>query len=307
MIGLPKRPEGGMIPIGNDEEIETYRASHQTLGDLYTGTGEEIQGAILIDAHLAASAAGATCAARPEDTDVAPDGALFIAFTSGFPNDSTGSPDQRIFIGPNGETPYESGWIMGLVEQKNQPDAKTFHWQMVATGGEVADGGLGFSNPDNLEFDPQGNLWMVTDISTGMHNQPVGMERINQSGQPMNSKEILGIYGNNSLWFFPTPNGSTATPHLFATGPMECELCGPFFTPDSQTLFIAAQHPGEAYGIRQNMAAETREFAITTTSGEKFIQTRLVPLGSNWPGLQPNDPPLPAVVAIRRTNSKQII
>jgi hypothetical protein len=307
MICLPKRPEGGMVPVNNDAEIETYRASFKTLSDLYTGTPEEIQGAILIDAHLAASAAGATCTARPEDTEIAADGSLFIAFTSGFPDSETGGPDRQVFTGPNGQTPYESGWIMRLVEQNNQPDAKTFQWEMFATGGEVADGGLGFSNPDNLEFDAQGNLWMVTDISTGMQNQPVPMERMNAAGQPMNSKDILGIYGSNSLWFFPTTGEAAGTAHLFATGPVECELCGPFFTPDGQTLFIAAQHPGEDHGIRQDFAAETRKFAITTPNGKKFTQTRQVPLGSNWPHKQANDPPLPAVVAIRRLNSKQII
>jgi secreted PhoX family phosphatase len=307
MICLPKRPAGGMLALSDDAEIDTYRASFKTLGDLYSGTAEEIQGAILIDAHLAASAVGATCTARPEDTDVAADGSLFIAFTSGFPDGTTGGPDKQIFAGPDGEAPYESGWIMRLVEQKNKPNAKRFTWQMFATGGEVADGGLGFSNPDNLEFDPTGNLWMVTDMSTGMHNQPVPMDRMNESGEPMNTKETLGIYGNNSLWFFPTTGEAAGSAHLFATGPMECELCGPFFTPDSQTLFIAAQHPGEANGTRQNNNSETREFAIATTTGEKFIQTRQVPIGSNWPSKQPNNPPLPAVVAIRRTNSQQII
>ncbi|MGB3532547.1 MAG: alkaline phosphatase PhoX [Microcoleaceae cyanobacterium] len=307
MICLPKRPEGGTIAVSDDREIETYRASFKTLADLYTGTPEEIQGAILIDAHLAASAVGATCTARPEDTDVAADGSLFIAFTSGFASGETGGPDQQIFSGPDGTTPYESGWIMRLVENRNQPNAKKFRWQMFATGGEVADGGVGFSNPDNLEFDAQGNLWMVTDISTSMHNQSVSMERMNESGEAMNSKEILGIYGNNSLWFFPTTGEAAGTAHLFATGPVECELCGPFFTPDQQTLFVAAQHPGEANGMRQNSQSETRQFALTTTTGERFIQTRQVPLGSNWPGKQPNDPPIPAVVAIRRLNSKQII
>ncbi|MCL2932519.1 MAG: PhoX family protein [Trichodesmium sp. MAG_R03] len=36
---------------------------------------------------------------------------------------------------------------------------------MFATGGEPTNGGLGFSSPDNLEFDDKGNLWMLTEIS----------------------------------------------------------------------------------------------------------------------------------------------
>ena len=48
------------------------------------------------------------------------------------------------------------------------------------------------------------------------------------------------------------------------------------------------------------MKSESREFAIQTTNGEPFMQTRQVPIGSNWPSLKPNDPPKPAVVAIRK-------
>ncbi len=307
VICLPRRPDGGVLQLSEDEEITAYRQQFKTLGDLYTGSPEEQQGAILIDAHLAASAAGASCTARPEDTEVAADGSLFIAFTSGFPDANMGGPNEQVFNGPAGETPYESGWIMRLVEGKNQPDALTFQWQMFATGGEVADGGLGFSNPDNLEFDAQGNLWMVTDISTKMQNQPVPDNRMNPEGNPMNSKEMLGIYGNNSFWYLPTQGEGAGTAHLFALGPVECELCGPAFTPDQQTLFVAVQHPGEIHGIRQRGAVETREFALKTTTGNPFTQTRQVPLGSNWPGKQENNPPLPAVVAIRRSNADPMV
>ncbi len=62
---------------------------------------------------------------------------------------------------------------------------------------------------------------------------------------------------------------------------------------------IAVQHPGEANGTRQNMASEKREYSILTTSGEKFIQIRTVPLGSNWPDKQVNYPPRLVVIAIR--------
>ncbi len=48
-------------------------------------------------------------------------------------------------------------------------------------------------------------------------------------------------------------------------------------------------------------------FAVQTTQREEFIQTRQVPLGSNWPGKQPNDPPKPSLVAIRRINYQPIL
>ena len=93
---------------------------------------------------------------------------------------------------------------------------------------------------------------------------------------------------------------------MFGYGPMECEMTGPFLTQDMQTLFLAAQHPGEVHGIRQDMAVETRKFAMQTTDGQVFTQERQVPIGSNWPSKQANQPPKPAVVAIRRIDGGQL-
>jgi secreted PhoX family phosphatase len=171
MITLPNpdRAAGGIIKVEDDAAIATYTQQFKTLSDLYQGTPAEQQGAILIDAHFAANAAGATCTARPEDTDIAPNGSVFIAFTSGAPSSSDGSPDARIFKGPNGETAYEYGWVMRLDEDGSDPAAMTFRWETFATGGEPAEGGLGFANPDNIEIDANGNLWIVTDMSTDKH------------------------------------------------------------------------------------------------------------------------------------------
>lgn len=307
VISLPKRPDGGSFAAKTDEEISRFKKQFKTLADLYTGNTEEQQGAILIDAHLAASAVGATCTARPEDTEVNADGALFIAFTSGAADSKTGGPDLRIFKTPNQESPYEYGWVMRLIEEGNAPDAQTFRWEMFATGGEVAQGGLGFANPDNLAFDGKGNLWMVTDISTSQQNQPVPSGRVDQSNQPLDQADLLGVYGNNSVWFFPTSGDYAGQGFLFALAPMESEMSGPFFTPDQQTLFMSAQHPGEYNGTRQNLAQNTAQFALETPEGEEFIQMRQVPLGSNWPSRKINDPPKPSVVAIRRINKEQIV
>ncbi|WP_254978395.1 alkaline phosphatase PhoX [Cyanobium sp. ATX 6A2] len=82
--------------------MAAYLKQHRRLADLYPGSGEERQGAILIDAHLAANAVGATPAARPEDTDIdLRSGDLLIAFTSGG-SDGDGRADPVIFRGPRG-------------------------------------------------------------------------------------------------------------------------------------------------------------------------------------------------------------
>ncbi|PZO56310.1 MAG: phosphatase [Phormidesmis priestleyi] len=304
MVTLPQRPEGGFSKVEDDAVANALKANFATLGDLYEGSDLEKQGAILIDAHFAATAAGATTTARPEDTDVAKDGTLFIAFTSGTPG-GDGGPDKAIFVGPNGEAPYESGWVMKLIETDNEPAALTFSWSMFATGGEPATGGLGFANPDNLEFDNQGNLWVVTDMSTSTHNNAV-TKRTNDAGEPLNDKDLLGLYGNNSLWQITVSGQDAGEAKMFAYGPMESELTGPYFTADGSTLFLAAQHPGERNGIRSAMATETREFQMKTTTGQAFMQKREVPVGSNWPAKSADAPPKPSVVAIRRIDGGSI-
>ncbi|NJL61248.1 MAG: DUF839 domain-containing protein [Methylacidiphilales bacterium] len=293
---LPDPIPGGNLEVRKDEEITQYKQKFKQLNDLYTGNAEEKQGAILIDAHYAANAAGATCTARPEDTEVAPNGDLYISFTSGSP-DKEGGPDLGVFKGPKGETPYEYGWVMRLTEDNNDPAAKTFRWQMLATGGEPAAGGFGFANPDNLQLDRNGNLWMVTDMSTSKMNSPV-KSRTGDDGKPAS---ISGVFGNNSLWYIPTSGDNLGKAFLFGMGPMECETTGPCFTPDEQTMFLAIQHPGEVNGIRKNQATETREFLVTTITGEEFTQIRQVPIGSNWPSKDPNAPPKPSVVVVTKS------
>jgi hypothetical protein len=108
------------------------------------------------------------------------------------------------------------------------------------------------------------------------------------------------------MWFIPTSGPEAGKAYLFAIGPMESETTGPFFTSDEQTLFLAVQHPGEIAGVRLDNKAETREYSMRTPKGEEFMQTRKVPIGSNWPGKQANDPPKPAVVAIRRLDSQPL-
>ncbi|MEN9273973.1 MAG: DUF839 domain-containing protein [Gloeomargarita sp. DG02_4_bins_56] len=294
LLNLPKRPEGGFAPVTKSSEVEQYKQQYKTLGDLYSGSRAEKQGAILIDAHYAANAVGGTCAARPEDTVIADDGTLYIAFTSGSPSSVDGGPDERVFVGPYQQRSYEPGWIMALREQNGEPAALNFTWQMVATGGEANLDGAGFANPDNLMVDPAGNLWMVTDMATGRLNHPGAVPGI-------------GRYGNNSMWFIPTQGAQAGQAFLFAIGPMECELTGPWLSDDRKTLFLAVQHPGEALGIRRDGAKRTLEVRMVNKDGERFIQERSVPQGSNWPAKTANAPPKPAVVAIRRLDGQPLV
>jgi uncharacterized protein len=298
---LPQRPEGGVFRTKVDEDVLAFKQRFKTLGDLYTGTPQEQQGAILIDAHFAGNAIGATATARPEDTIIAPDGSLYVAFTSGTPGND-GGIDPQIFKGPKGETPYEFGFVMHLTEDQANPAALTFRWSMLATGGEPAAGGLGFANPDNLMLDKRGNLWVVTDMAGLNRAVPQRVE----GNTPVSQPNLRGLFGNNSIWVIPTQGPAAGSAYLFGIGPMECETTGPCLSADQKTLFLSVQHPGELNGIRQNQAAQARQFAMTTTDGKAFTQTRQVPIGSNWPSLKVNHPPRPGVVAVYRVDQQAI-
>ncbi len=309
-LALPKRPDGGWELVKDSATVARFAQQYKTLGDLYTGDiPEEQQGAILIDAHYAASAVGATCTARPEDLEIDSQGNLFIAFTSGSASSREGGPQRDIFQ-PLPQDPrfndgeHDQGWIFKIVEDGNQPEALAFTWEPFATGGEAAYGGGGFNNPDNLALDAQENLWFVTDTSGSLLNRTLPSDRQDDQGQPLATHLLSAVYGNNSLWCIPRSGEKSGIPQLFAYGPMDVEMTGPYFVPSAdgqaEDLFIAVQHPGEANGVRKNMAETVAQIPLLTTDGTPFIQERRVPIGSNWPGRSPNATPMPGIIAIRK-------
>jgi secreted PhoX family phosphatase len=158
---------------------------------------------------------------------------------------------------------------------------------MVATGGAPWEGGLGFANPDNLEVDRSGNVWIVTDRSS--------------------SPGPDDPFGNNSCWVLPRHGPARGEALCFATGPMECELTGPCFDDPQRTLFLAVQHPGEVSGTRAAGAADAQRVPLVDRDGDGFVQERAVPRGSNWPSGVPGRPPRPGIVAIRRNDGQPLL
>ena len=297
ILGSPTRIEvphsdrsraGGEVLLSSADR-QRYCNAYKTLSDLYTGGASEQQGAILIDAHLAANAIGATPTARPEDTDIDPiSGDLLISFTMGG-SDETGSADPAIFRGPEGQTPWPFGWVMRLSDMPANPETPggTLQWRMAATGGTPWEGGLGFANPDNLAIDQRGNVWMVTDRSFGSSQSD--------------------IFGKNACWILPRNAAPQQQAVLFASGPIECELCGPCFDAEEHTLFLAVQHPGEQHGCHERQRIEMQAFTLEDRSGQRFDQLRTVPLGSNWPSGVPGRPPRPAIVAVSRNQGGPLL
>ena len=93
-------------------------------------------------------------------------------------------------------------------------------------------------------------MWVVTDISSA-----------NLNGGNAN----YTAFKNNGLFFIPTSGQHSGTAFQFASGPCECELTGPSWTPDETTLFLAIQHPGEVNGKRatSSEAPERQQLAVS--------------------------------------------
>lgn len=321
-LRLPRRPEGGTVkvavdPRGDDElsvddwcrSIEAWSGSafeDCTLRDLVAPELRPDSAAalqvLLLDAFCMANAAGGTPTARPEDVEVHPaDASLFIAFTDAT-GGSDGSPAVAVFPDSRRENSRQYGVLVRLVEGDGQagssPSAKTFRWGHFLNSGETADHGGGFACADNLAFDPEANLWMVTDISTTAQNFPVRSddERV-QVGAPL----YCGVFGNNSLFRIPTSGKDSGVPQLFGIGPVDSELTGPTFTPDGRILLLSVQHPGESGGTRlsSNPSLEIVTH-IHDIGGEIIAQRRTVPIGSNFPSGELNRAPRSCVVSISR-------
>jgi secreted PhoX family phosphatase len=152
-----------------------------------------------------ALALGGTRTDRPEDIEIHPEtGDVYIAFTN------------------NANHGNFHGQITRIIPTDGDHEALTFGWDIFAVGGPQS----GFSSPDNMIFDSNNNLWMVTDVST--------------------SSVSTGIYtfmGNNSMFVFPTDGDLMGKAFHFASGPVQCELTGQTWL--ENVMFLSVQHPGE--------------------------------------------------------------
>jgi secreted PhoX family phosphatase len=191
---------GTWIPV-------VFEGNEERLSDPANVGGYTIasQADVLTYCDQAAKALGATRTDRPEDIEIHPEtGDVYIAFTN---NSSHGN---------------FHGQITRIMPTDGDHEALSFGWDIFAVGGPQS----GFSSPDNMIFDNNTNLWMVTDVST--------------------SSVSTGIYefmGNNSMFVFPTKGDFVGKAFQFASGPVQCELTGQTWL--ENTLFLAIQHPGE--------------------------------------------------------------
>lgn len=162
---------------------------------------------ILVNCRQAGKILGATPLDRPEDIEIDPkSGAVLVAATN---NKPAGRP---------------FGKILKITERGNDLLSLRFKAEDYLVGGEAG----GFASPDNLAFDPKGNLWFTTDMSgSDMH------------------KGALQNFGNNGLFVVMRTGPLAGLPVQMASAPINAEFTGPLFSADGKTLFLSVQHPGE--------------------------------------------------------------
>ena len=160
---------------------------------------------VLINCRKASNLIGGSKLDRPEDIEIDPiTKAVFVTFTN------------------NKKNGNYHGSIVKLIE--TDPGALEFSHELFRAGGSKT----GFSCPDNLAFDKNGNLWITSDIS----------------GSSIGKKPYIE-FGNNGLFVVPRKGDHAGEVLKLASAPNDAEFTGLYFSPDQKTMFLSVQHPGE--------------------------------------------------------------
>jgi len=245
-------------------------------GPLTPENGFESQADVLIDARLAADLLEATPMDRPEDVQPnSTTGRVYVMLT----NNHKRKPDQVDAANPRPKNWL--GHIIELIPPAQNHTAVSYEWEILVKCGNPKIAGVDaqwhpdtstdgwFVAPDNCAIDGDGRLWIATD----------------QGKKWRRTGRADGFYG------LETDGDLRGQPKLFFRGPVGCEICGPCFTPDDETLFLAVQHPG--------------------TDGTKYFEgfnrvSTFEDPATRWPDFDDAMPPRPSVVAIRKPGGGKI-
>jgi uncharacterized protein len=234
------------------------------------------QADVLIDARLAASLLEATRMDRPEDVQPNPvNGKVYINLT----NNADRAKTEEDKANPRANNAF--GHIIEMTPPCGDHAADSFTWDILVQCGDPKIGEVGalwnaatskdgwFVCPDNAAVDNQGRLWIATD-------QGDNWARTGRA---------------DGLFSLETEGKLRGTSKLFFRVPIGAEMCGPCFTPDGETLFVAVQHPG----------ADGAEALIGFGRPSTFKD----PV-TRWPDFRDDRPPRPSVLAITKRGGGKI-
>ena len=244
-------------------------------GPLTAENGFNSQADVMIDTRIAADLLGATPMDRPEDAQPRGDGTAYIMLT----NNTSRKPEQVNAANPRADSAF--GHIIEIKEAGGDHAATTGTWSILVKCGdptieevgaqwnpETSENGW-FGSPDNCAIDADGRLWISTDQGTGW----------GKTGK------------SDGLYSLETEGALRGTSKLFFRCPVGGELCGPYFTENSETLFLAVQHPG---------TDGTKDF-----KGFERDSTFEDP-ATRWPDFDPAMPPRPSVLVVTKQGGGKI-
>jgi len=245
-------------------------------GALIPDNGFASQADVLIETRRAADLLGATPMDRPEDVQPNPrTGRVYVLLT----NNTRRTAEQ--VDGPNPRAGNAFGHVLELIPPGGDHAALHCRWELLVQCGDPAVAEVGatwnpatsangwFASPDNAATDADGNLWVSTDQGRAWP----------KSGTA------------DGLWSLATEGDARGTGRMFFRVPVGAELCGPKFTPDGETLFLAVQHPAS------DGTEHWPPFARRSTFDDP---------ATRWPDFDPALPPRPSVVVITRSGGGRI-
>ncbi|POX51255.1 PhoX family phosphatase [Streptomyces sp. Ru72] len=208
--------------------------AHGAVSHVEGMTAEEV----FVFTRLAGDKVGATKMDRPEDIQPSPHtGKVYVVLTN---NSNRGKAGHAAADEANPRNANKHGHILELTERRGRPDSTAFAWSVFLVAGDPADPSTYFAGfpkdgvspiscPDNVAFDPHGNLWISTD------------------GNQLGSHD--GLFG------VATSGDRRGELKQFLTVPTGAETCGPIV--QDRRVVVAVQHPGEIDGASVEKPAST--------------------------------------------------